>query len=96
MPRVTKKPRQQPHTFPEQMRPSRRKYRVTGDRRIGEVEPGGVVELALTDGQERVLLEAGLIKPYTREPDVKSSPGNWPVAPKQNATRPIKADTEKE
>lgn len=99
MPRVHKKPRQQPHTFPEQQRPRKKRYLVTGPQRVGEVETGGIVELALTDDQEKCLLQAGCVEiapavePETKPapaPEKKSSHVKWADVKKN---RPSKADT---
>jgi hypothetical protein len=38
-------------------------YRVVGKRAVFGVEPGETVELALTEGQVRALIEAGHIAP---------------------------------
>lgn len=93
MPR-TRKPRPQPHTFPEQERgPRKRRYLVTGPQRVGEVERGGYVELALTEAQERVLLDAGCVKLASEvrpEPEKESPHATWAEVKKN---RPSKADT---
>lgn len=41
--------------------PVARTYRVVGPRPVGDAEPGGTVELTLTEGQEAALIEAGHI-----------------------------------
>ncbi len=91
MPRQAKPAaRKQPHTFPEQRQSPKRKYRVTGKKQVGEVDPGGVVELRLTPDQERVLVEAGLIAPYSLHFDASATKVE---AKKETKNRPPKADT---
>lgn len=77
MPRTHKKGRPQPHTFPEQVKPTSKRYRVIGPQRVGEVSKGGIVVLALTESQEKVLLEGGHIE--HAPPEVPAKPAYAPV-----------------
>lgn len=83
-PHVTRKPRQQPHTLPHQVRLRKKRYLVTGPQRVGEVSKGGIVELALTEDQERALFEGGHIAP---------APAPQPVSP---PSPPVEKPADKE
>ncbi|MEU3052278.1 hypothetical protein [Streptomyces griseus] len=49
----------QPPARTSRSEPATRRYKVVGPHRVGEVEPGGYVELALAADAERVLIDGG-------------------------------------
>jgi hypothetical protein len=69
--------------------PVEKAYAVIGSQAVGDVLPGGVVRLTLTDGQEAALFEAGAIRLAT-EDDLKDK-----VPDKPEADQPM-TGTEKE
>lgn len=49
---------------------SKKRYRVIGTRQVYEYDPGEVVELELTEGQERTLINSGHLEEVPDEPAV--------------------------
>lgn len=64
---------------PVVIEPESKRYKVVGPHRVSEVDPGGCVDLVLTEAVERVLIESGHLAVCPRpcrehEPPVEPEP----------------------